>query len=105
MTKPPVDLSDDGLADFADRERYRGGGQPLFDQLQMVISGHNAGEALNAVLDTLIMTIAYSATDIEQAECVIEELATPMKQRLRELWGAAQQQRARAPSQGSTRQQ
>lgn len=68
----------------------------LYDQIQLVLSGHHTTDALNVLVECLAVTLAYAAPDQESVEEVIATFPEHIAQRVEANWENARAARARS---------
>lgn len=64
--------------------------------VQMILAGHSAFVAASVTADVLASIVGFTATDLEEAEQVCEEIAAVLKSTIRENWTYLREVRAAA---------
>lgn len=60
--------------------------QKVYTAIQMVTGGYPSMAVLLALCDSLAMTIGYMASDMRQADAVIDDLPADLKKAMRDNW-------------------
>lgn len=73
----------------------KNGGQILYDQIQILISGQTPEDTINALLNSLGSAMCQSFATVEAAEAFIDRCGPKLKAGVREEWDIVHEQLAR----------
>src|ERR1051326_5861843 len=65
----------------------------IFEQIQMVATGHDSRAVLQALLDSVSLAVAFMVDDLSQADQMIDCVFLDMKRDVRRKWPSARAHR------------
>lgn len=75
-----------------------GEAQKLYDQLQLLVAGHDSGAVVNVLLNGLSSALIQSFDCVEEAEESVEQCLAALKADMRENWDRVRSESVHMPA-------